>query len=88
MRGGSAPGKAGTRVATNGRMTLTFDRETAQVLREILESQLRELRVESARADVHAFREKLHRRERIVEELLAELGNAQVRSGNGLAKTG
>jgi hypothetical protein len=54
-------------------MTLTFDRETAQVLREILQAALHELRIESARADIHAFREKLHRRERVVEGLLAEL---------------
>ena len=54
-------------------MTLTFDRETAQVLREILASALRELRIESARADIHAFREKLHRRERVVEKLLEQL---------------
>jgi hypothetical protein len=73
MRGGAAPGKAGTRVATNDRMTVTFDRETAQVLREILESALRELRFESARADIHAFREKLHKRERVVEKILGLL---------------
>ena len=54
-------------------MTLTCDRETAQVLREILGSALRELRVESARADVHDFREQLHRRERVVEGMLAQL---------------
>jgi hypothetical protein len=54
-------------------MTVTFDRETAQVLREILESALRELRFESARADAHDFREALHRRERIVEGALVQL---------------
>ena len=73
MRGGESPGKAGTRVAVDDRMTLTFDRETAQVLREILDSALHELRVESARTDSHEFREGLHRRERAVEALLAQL---------------
>ena len=61
-------------------MTLTFDRETAQVLREILDSTLRELRVESARADVRDFREKLHQRERVVERLIAQLDSTPERS--------
>jgi hypothetical protein len=73
MRVARLPSKAGTPVAANDRMTLTFDREAAQVLREILDSTLRELRVESARTDTHDFREKLHRRERIVERLIAQL---------------
>jgi hypothetical protein len=49
--------------------------ETAQVelLRELLESSLKELRLESARADSHDYREMLHRRERLVEQLLAKL---------------
>ena len=53
-------------------MQVTLDRDQTQVLREILESSLKELRVESARADSHDFREQLHRRERIVESLLAQ----------------
>ena len=51
---------------------LTLDRDQTEVLREILEAALKELRIESARADTHDFREKLHKRERIVESLLAQ----------------
>ena len=51
---------------------LTLDRDHSEVLREILESALKELRLESARADSHDYREKLHKREKIVEDLLAE----------------
>ncbi|HEX3760199.1 MAG TPA: hypothetical protein VHW23_15890 [Kofleriaceae bacterium] len=54
-------------------MTLTIDREQSQVLREILEGTVTQLRVESARADSHDFREILHRRERIVSAVLAQL---------------
>ncbi len=55
------------------RMMLTLDREQSQVLREILEGALTQLRVESARADSHDFREILHRRERVVSALLDQL---------------
>lgn len=54
-------------------MMLTLDREQSQVLREILEGALTQLRVESARADSHDFREILHRRERVVTALLEQL---------------
>ncbi len=54
-------------------MTLTIDREQSQVLREILEGALTQLRVESARADSHDFREILHRRERVVTAVLERL---------------
>ena len=57
-------------------MQVILERDQAEVLREILESTLKELRFESARADSHDYREQLHRRERIVEELLAELGSS------------
>ena len=53
-------------------MQVTLDRDQTEVLCEILESSLKELRLESARADSHDFREKLHRREKIVEALLAQ----------------
>jgi hypothetical protein len=56
-------------------MTVTLNDEQAEVLREILESQLKELHLESARADVHDFRERLHARAEIVERLLAQLPN-------------
>lgn len=54
-------------------MVLTIDREQAQVLGEILERELTQLRIESSRADAHDFREMLHHRERVVEALLGQL---------------
>ncbi len=58
-------------------MQVTLDRDQTEVLREILEASLKQLRVESARADSHDYREKLHRRERVVESMLREVrGNA------------
>jgi hypothetical protein len=54
-------------------MMLTLDREQSRVLREILEGSLTQLRLESARADSHDFRELLHRREQAVTALLAQL---------------
>ncbi len=57
-------------------MQVTLDRDQTEILREILETSLKELRVESARADSHDYREKLHRREHIVEELLAQLSSS------------
>ena len=56
-------------------MQLTLDRDQARVLREILQTSLTQLRVESARADSHDFREALHLRERTVEALLLQLGS-------------
>jgi hypothetical protein len=63
---------SGTCIAPLWSMQVTLDRDQTQVLREILESSLKELRVESARTDSHDFREQLHRREKIVESLLAQ----------------
>lgn len=54
-------------------MQVTIDRNQVEVLREILQASLTQLRVESARADSHDFREKLHARERTVEAILNEL---------------
>lgn len=54
-------------------MMLNLDREQAQILGEILARTLTQLRIESSRADVHDFREMLHRRERVVEGLLGQL---------------
>jgi hypothetical protein len=54
-------------------MYITFDREQTDLLHEMLEKQLSQLRVESARTDGHDFREMLHRRERIIESMLAKL---------------
>jgi len=38
-----------------------------------LQASLRELRIESARADTREFRDKLHAREHLVESILAKL---------------
>lgn len=83
MPGGRATGKKssdhcrGTRVAAGVGMTL--DREQVEILREILSTALTQLRFESARADSHDFRAKLHHREQVVEQLLAEPELAQAR---------
>jgi len=54
-------------------MYISLQTEQAAILQEILQSSLRELRIESARTDTHAFREKLHAREHLVESILAKL---------------
>ena len=57
------------------RMYMSLDRDQVQVLREILQAALTQLRFESARADAHDFREALHRRERVVESMLDRLSD-------------
>lgn len=59
-------------------MMASFDRQEAEVLREILQSSLNQLRIESARADSSGFRASLHERERIVEGLLDKLAEIAV----------
>ena len=54
-------------------MFVSLDHQQAVFLRELLEGNLKELRIESARADSHDFREMLHHREAIVEQLLSKL---------------
>lgn len=54
-------------------MMLSLDGDQTQTLREILEGALTQLRIESARADAHDYREMIHRRERIIEGLLAQV---------------
>ena len=61
-------------------MQLTLDRNQAHVLQEILETSLTQLRVESARADSHDYREALHLRERVVEALLVQLSGEEPRT--------
>ena len=56
---------------------MMLDREQTEVLREILQAALTQLRVESSRTDSHDFREGLHHRERIVEDLLVQLESPQ-----------
>jgi chemotaxis protein histidine kinase CheA len=57
-------------------MQIAVDTEHAAVLREVLENQLKELRIESARADSHDYRLQLHGREHILEDVLAQLGSS------------
>lgn len=56
-----------------GGMQVNLDIEQANVLREMLENTLTQLRVESARADSHDFRAMLHHREEVVEAMLTKL---------------
>src|SRR5262245_14777600 len=72
----------GTSVAPILGMMLTLEGEQVQILRDILEGSLNELRFESSRADAHDYREMLHRRERVVESLLQQLRtSAAARAG-------
>ena len=54
-------------------MFVAFDTEQAETLRELISSQLKQLRTETARTDSHDYREMLHRREQILEQLLSKL---------------
>jgi hypothetical protein len=58
-------------------MYVAFDHEQVSTLRELLEAQLKQLRTESARADSHDYREMLHRRERVVEQVLSKLAEPE-----------
>jgi hypothetical protein len=58
-------------------MYVAFDQEQVSTLRELLEAQLKQLRTESARADSHDYREMLHRRERVVEQVLSKLSEPE-----------
>ena len=57
-------------------MTLQLETDQIAVLREILQSTMQQLRIESARTDAHDYRELLHERERVVETVLSQLGKA------------
>ena len=54
-------------------MYVALDNQQAEVLRELITSQLKTLRTETARADSHDYREMLHRREAVLEQLLSKL---------------
>lgn len=54
-------------------MQVNLDTEQTQVLREMLENTLAQLRVESGRTDSRDFRKMLHHREEVVEKLLKQL---------------
>ena len=60
-------------------MYVALDQQQTQTLREILETELKHLRTETARADSHDFREMLYRREAVIEQVLSKLADgAQV----------
>lgn len=54
-------------------MYVAFDHQQVETLREILQSSLKQLRNESARADSRDYRDMLHRREHVIEQLLSKL---------------
>lgn len=54
-------------------MMIFLDQQQSEVLREILQRSVRELRIEAARADSHDYRELLYERERVVDLLLTKL---------------
>ena len=60
-------------------MYISLQNDQASILRELLQSSLHDLRLESARTDAHDFREKLHARERLVESILAQLSEDRAR---------
>ena len=69
-------------------MMITVEPNEAEVLREILQDTLTELRFESARTDTHDYRELLHQRERVVEALLAKFPDEKSRSMAALTGLG
>jgi hemerythrin-like domain-containing protein len=52
--------------------------EEVETLREVLESEIREIEVEVFRTDTHDFKEKLKDRRTILNHLLGKLGAAPV----------
>jgi hypothetical protein len=57
-------------------MQLTLDHTQAEVLRETLDSTLRDLRFEIADTDNPAFRRQLKAREEVLRSLLTALGSS------------
>jgi hypothetical protein len=56
-------------------MVISIDSREAKLLREMLQSALRQLRIESSRADSPDFRIELKARGRILEGLIAKLSD-------------
>lgn len=54
-------------------MYVALDTQQAETLRELISSQLKALRNESAHTDSRDYREMLHRREQVLEQLLSKL---------------
>lgn len=59
-------------------MNVSLDNEQLEQVRVTLQHALTELRIESARADTHDFREMLHHREDLLEQVLAKISSANV----------
>ncbi|HET9795862.1 MAG TPA: hypothetical protein VFS34_15520 [Thermoanaerobaculia bacterium] len=59
-------------------MTLDLDAREAQLLREVCESALSDLRMEVAGTEDQDFRENLKRREQFLGSLLERLGRASL----------
>ncbi len=57
-------------------MQIELAPDEVEVLRDLLESDLTDIRIESARADASEFRGALRRREDIVRHILALIGGA------------
>jgi len=57
-------------------MTIDLDAGEADILREVCESALSDLRMEVAGTEDQEFREGLKRRERFLDSLLERLGRA------------
>jgi len=54
-------------------MYVVLDPTQTEILRELLESSLRQLRTETAHADNREFRDMLRQREQVIEQLLSKL---------------
>lgn len=54
-------------------MQIDIDSEQAQLLREILQSNIKELKIESARTDSPRYRDGLHHREALAAMILEKL---------------
>lgn len=67
----------GTCVAPPIHMYVNLDQEQAQVLREMLQNTLTQLRIETARTDSHDFRKMLQHREDVVASLISALSPEQ-----------
>ncbi len=61
-------------------MYVSLDREQTDTLREVLQSALKQVRIESSRTDSHDYREMLHHREDLLGEVLSKLSTDQLPS--------
>jgi hypothetical protein len=66
-----------------GTFTLTLDAQEKAYLESLLDSDLRETRVEVRRTDTPAFHDELHQRENLIRGLLERLRGDQTPAGAG-----